>query len=122
MIARSFRTYLIPDEEPISSFSADGSYDTRRCHTAIIERQATAINSICKNGRPWKEDGLAAATRNDILRATRHFGRAFWKRWTGYYLRNRVEIKMRRLKAFGGGILARDPTVRPPKSISALSS
>jgi hypothetical protein len=26
----------------------------RRCHTAIIDRQATAIIPIRKNGRPWK--------------------------------------------------------------------
>ncbi len=89
--------------------TADGAYDTRRCHTAIIERQATAIIPICKNGRPRKEDGPAAAARNDILRATRHIGRAFWKRWTGYHLRSRVEAKMRCLKAFGERIAARDP-------------
>ena len=99
----------IPEDEPISTVTADGAYDTRRCHTAIIERQATAIIPIRKNGRPWKEDGPAAAARNDILRATRHCGRAFWKRWTGYHLRSRVEAKMRCLKAFGERIAARDP-------------
>ena len=31
-------------------------YDTRRCHAAIIEREATAIIPIRKNGRPWKEN------------------------------------------------------------------
>ncbi|WP_424988056.1 IS5 family transposase [Microbulbifer sp. S227A] len=99
----------IPDGEPIGSVTADGAYDTRRCHTAITERQATAIIPIRKNGRPWKEDGPAAVARNDILRATRHFGRAFWKRWTGYHLRSRVEARMRCLKAFGERIAARDP-------------
>ncbi len=99
----------IPEDEPISTVTADGAYDTRRCHTAIIERQATAIIPIRKNGRPWKEDGPAAVARNDILRATRHFGRAFWKRWTGYHLRSRIEAKMRCFKAFGERIAARDP-------------
>ncbi len=28
----------IPEEEPIGTVTADGAYDTRRCHTAIIER------------------------------------------------------------------------------------
>jgi IS5 family transposase len=99
----------IPDDEPIGTVTADGAYDTRRCHTAIIERQATAIIPIRRNGRPWKEDGPAAVPRNEILRATRHFGRAFWKRWTGYHIRSRVEAKMRCLKAFGERIAARDP-------------
>ncbi|WP_328589357.1 hypothetical protein [Cereibacter ovatus] len=43
------------------------------------------------------------------LRATRHFGRALWKRWTGYHARSRIEAKMRCLKAFGERIMARDP-------------
>ena len=62
----------IPEEEDIGTMTADGAYDTRRCHTAIIERQATQIMPIRKNGRPWKEDCPAAIARNDTLRATRH--------------------------------------------------
>jgi len=51
----------------------------------------------------------AARARNETLRATRHFGRAIWKRWTGYHARNRIEVQLRRLKAFGKRIGARDP-------------
>ena len=36
---------------------------------------------IRMNGSPWKEDCPAALTRNETLRATGHFGCAFWKRW-----------------------------------------
>lgn len=75
----------------------------------IIERQATPIIPIRKNGRPWKEACPAAIARTETLRATRHYGRAFWKRWTGYHVRSRVEAKMRCLKAFGERIAARDP-------------
>lgn len=99
----------IPEGEEIGTVTADGAYDTRRCHTAIIDRQATAIIPIRKNGRPWKEDCPAAIARNETLRATRHYGRAFWKRWTGYHARSRIEAKMRCLKAFGERIAARDP-------------
>lgn len=99
----------IPEGEEIGTVTADGAYDTRRCHTAIIDRQATAIIPIRKNGRPWKEDCPAACARNESLRATRHYGRAFWKRWTGYHARSRIEARMRCLKAFGERIAARDP-------------
>ena len=99
----------IPRDEPIGTVTADGAFDTRRCHVAIIERGATAIIPIRKNGRPWKEDGPAAKARNEILRASRHFGRAFWKRLTGYHERSRIEAQMRRLKAFGERIASRDP-------------
>lgn len=74
----------IPEDEEIGAATADGAYDTRRCHSAMIARGATAIIPIRKYGRPWKEEGCPAArARNETLRATRHYGRAFWKRWTG---------------------------------------
>ena len=38
----------IPGVEKIGTVTADGAYDTRRCHIAIIDRKAKAINSICK--------------------------------------------------------------------------
>lgn len=99
----------IPDDEDIGTVTADGAYDTRRCHSAIIARGGTAIIPIRKNGRPWKEDCPAARARNETLRATRHYGRAFWKRWTGYHARSRAEARMRCLKSFGERIAARDP-------------
>jgi hypothetical protein len=87
-----------------------------------IARRATPIIPICKNGRLWKEDCPAATARNETLRATRNYGRAFWKRWTGYHVRSRIEAnplmvcrqttagqRMRCLKAFGERIAARDP-------------
>lgn len=99
----------VPQDEPIGTVTADGAYDTRRCHTAVLERDAVPIIPIRKNGRPWKDDGPAAKVRNETLRATRHYGRAFWKRWTGYHIRSRIEAKMRCFKAFGERIAARDP-------------
>jgi len=99
----------IHEGEEIGTVTADGAYDTRRCHTAIIDRQATPIIPIRKNGRPWKEDCPAAIARNETLRATRHYGQAFRKRWTGYHVRSRIEAKMRCLKAFGERIAARHP-------------
>ena len=91
----------IPEDEEIATVTADGAYDTRRCPTALINRQAAAIIPIRKNGRPWKEDCPAAIARNETLRATRRYGRAFWKRW--------IEAKMRCLKAFSERIAATHP-------------
>lgn len=99
----------IPKGEEIGTVTTDGAYDTRRCHAAIIDRQATPIIPIRKNGRAWKEGCPAAITRNETLLATRRDGRAFWKRWTGYHVRSRIKVKMRCLKAFGERIAARDP-------------
>lgn len=99
----------IPEGEEIGTLTADGAYDTRCCHAAIIDRQATPIIPIRKNGRPWKEDCPAAIARNETLRATRHYGRAFWTRWIRYHVRSRIEAKMRCLKAFGERVAARHP-------------
>jgi len=99
----------IPEGEEIGSVTADGAYDTRRCHTAIINGHATAIIPVRKNGCPWKEACPAASARNKTLRAPRHYGRAFRKRWTGYHVQSRAEAKMRCFKAFGECISARNP-------------
>ncbi|MFA3920924.1 IS5 family transposase [Ruegeria hyattellae] len=99
----------IPEKEQIGTVTADGAYDTRRCYSAIIDRNAAPIIPIRKNGRPWTEDCSAARVRNETLRANRHYGRAFWKRWTGYHAQSRIEAKMRCLKAFGERIAAREP-------------
>jgi hypothetical protein len=115
----------IPVGENISTLTADGAYDKRRFHTAILARDAVPIIPIRKNGRSWKDDCPAAIARNETLRATRYYGRAFWKRWTGYHARSRIEAKMRCLKSFDERIAARDPdrqTARPPKSTSASHS
>ena len=64
------------------------------------------------DGTPQSSHALitnAAKVRNNTLRATRYYGRAFWKRWTGYHARSRIEARMRCLKAFGERIAVRDP-------------
>lgn len=99
----------IPQDEQIGSVTGDGAFDTRRCHTAILERGAVAVIPIRRNGRLWREDCPAATARNDILRATRRFGRAIWKHWSGYHIRSRIEARMRCLKSFGERIASRDP-------------
>ena len=40
----------IPDGEQIGSVTADGAYDTRRCHAAILGHGATATIAIRKTG------------------------------------------------------------------------
>lgn len=62
----------ISEGEEIGTVTADGAYDTRHGHTAILDRQAIAIIPVRKNGRAWKEDCHAAVARNETLRATRH--------------------------------------------------
>ncbi|QDA35709.1 IS5 family transposase (plasmid) [Paracoccus liaowanqingii] len=99
----------IPPDEQIGTVTGDGAFDIRRRHTAIVDRVGTFVIPIRRNGRLRKEDCAAARARNDILRASKCFGRANWKHWFGYHVRSRIEAKMRCLKSFGERIASRDP-------------
>ncbi len=44
----------IPADEKFGTVTADGVYDTRRCHIAILAHEATPIIPISKNVRLWK--------------------------------------------------------------------
>ena len=99
----------IPPDEPIETVTADGAYDTRACHAAIAARQATAVIPTRRNGRPWKETTPGARARNDILRASRRFGRAIWRTWSGYHRRSLIEAKMRCMKRLGERLMSRPP-------------
>jgi hypothetical protein len=84
----------IPPDQQIASVTADGAYDTRKCHR--------------KNAKPWKAITAGAAARNETLRASKHLGRALWRRWSGYHRRSRAETKMYCVKLLGQRLMARD--------------
>ena len=98
----------IPAGEEIGSVTADGAYDTRKCHDAIAERGAHAIIPPRKNAKPWKAITAGAMARNEALRAARYLGRAIWRNWSGYHRRSRVETKMHCMKLLGQRLMARD--------------
>lgn len=97
----------IPDDEAILTVSGDGAYDTRGCHKAIAERSADPVIPVRRNGKPWTKDGPGVEARNETLRATKRFGRAIWKKWSGYHRRSLVETKMHCFKLLGERVAAR---------------
>lgn len=98
----------IPPEQEIASVTADGAFDTRKCHDAIAARGAAAIIPPRKNAKPWKPDTAGAIARNEILRTSKRVGRTIWRRWSGYHRRSRVETKMHCVKLLGQRLMARD--------------
>ena len=98
----------IAADQGIASVTADGAFDTRKCHDAIAARGAAAIIPPRKNAKPWKPDTAGAIARNEALRASRRFGRTIWRRWSGYHRRSRVETKMHCVKLLGQRLMARD--------------
>jgi hypothetical protein len=98
----------IPPDQEIASVTADGAYDTRKCHDAIAERGAAAVIPPRKNAKPWKTETAGAVARNEALRASKYLGRALWRRWSGYHRRSRAETKMHCVKLLGQRLMARD--------------
>ncbi|SFI95816.1 Transposase DDE domain-containing protein [Jannaschia pohangensis] len=98
----------IPEGQEIGSVTADGAYDTRKCHDAIADRGAHAVIPPRKNAKPWKAVTAGAAARNEAQRAAKYLGRALWRRWSGYHRRRRVETKMHCVKLLGQRLMARD--------------
>jgi hypothetical protein len=95
----------IPLDQEIDSSTADGAYDTRKCHDAVAERGAAAVIPPRKNAKPWSAGAFA---RNEALRVSKYLGRTLWRRWSGYHRRSHVETKMHCVKLPGQRLMARD--------------
>ena len=98
----------IPPDEEIGSVTADGAYDTRKCHDAIAARNAQAVIPPRKNAKLWKPNTPGARARNEAVRSSKYLGRALWRQLTGYHRRSRVEAKMQCVKLLGQSLMARD--------------
>jgi hypothetical protein len=66
----------IPPNEEIGSVTADGAYDTRKCHDAIAARNAHAVIPPRKNAELWKPDTPGARARNKAVRSSKYLRRA----------------------------------------------
>lgn len=97
----------IPPDEAVASVSADGAYDTKACHAAIVHRGAQAVIPPRKNAQPWKAAVVGALARNEALQACCRLGRSIWKKWSGYHRRSLVETKMHCFKRLGERVMAR---------------
>ncbi|MDU8914240.1 IS5 family transposase, partial [Aestuariicoccus sp. MJ-SS9] len=98
----------IAPDHTIGSVTADGAYDTRKCHDAIAARGAHAVIPPRQNAKPWKPTTAGAIARNEAVNASRYLGKAIWRRWSGYHRRSRVESKMNCIKLLGQSLMARD--------------
>ena len=98
----------IPGDVEIGTVTADGAYDTRKCHDAVADRGAHAVIPPRKNAKTWKPSTAGAIVRNEALRASKYLGRAIWRKWSGYHRRSRAETKMHCVKLLGQSLMARD--------------
>ena len=96
----------IPPDQNIGSVTADGAYDTRKCHEAIAARDAHAVIPPRKHAKPWKPTSAGAIERNEAVSAQRYLRRTLWRRWSGYHRRSSVETKMHCMKLLGQSLMA----------------
>ena len=72
---------------------------------------AVAIRAWAFGATGWELFGPMVGTaspRTEILRASKHLGRALWRRSVGHHRRSRVEAKMHRVKQPGQRLMAGD--------------
>ena len=98
----------IPPGQELGSVTADGAYDTRKCHDAIAARNAYAVVPPRKNAKLWKPGTRGARARNEAVRSSKCLGRALWRQLTGHHRWSRVETKMHCVKILGQRLSARD--------------
>jgi hypothetical protein len=95
----------IPADQDIASVTADGAYDTRKCHDAIADRGAAAIIPPRKNAKPWKTVTAGAVARYEALRASEYLGRALWDDGAGTTPKPRRDLS--RAGKQSGGLFSR---------------
>lgn len=98
----------IPAGEEIGSVTADGAYDTRKCHDTIADRGAHAVIPPRKNAKPSKTVIADTVTINEALRAAKYLSRAIWRNWSGYHRRSRAKTKKHCMKLLGQRLMAQD--------------
>lgn len=98
----------IEPDQAIGSVTADGAYDTRKCHDAVATFGAHAVIPPRKNVKLWKPSRTGAIARNEAVDASRYMGRVLWRRWSGYHRRSRVETKRHCVKLIAQSLMAQD--------------
>jgi transposase len=87
----------------VAQVSADGAYDTERCHRSIAERGAQAAIPPRDGAVRWGDNHPRDAT----LAAIADRGRDGWKEDSGYHRRSLAENMMFRLKQLGDRLFSR---------------
>ena len=98
-----FPDLLAQVDGEVAQVSADGAYDTERCHRSIAERGAKATIPPRDGAVPWGDDH----PRDAILQAIAERGRDGWKDDSHYHRRSLAENMMFRLKQLGERLFSR---------------
>ncbi|WP_338140972.1 transposase [Candidatus Competibacter phosphatis] len=89
----------LPADGPVTAVAADGAYDTRTGHAALLNRQAAALIPPRADAVAWSPlaDGRTHP-RTAMVEHLRQQGSKSWKIESGYHRRSLAETAMFRLK------------------------
>ncbi len=87
-------TLLSPLRRRIHQVSADGAYDTQRCHPLLLKKGSRATIPPRKNARCWAE----GHPRNEAVAVLKSGNLAEWKTRTDYHQRSLSEAARSRYK------------------------
>ena len=93
----------LPADEPVATVAADGTYDTRACHAALLNRRVAALIPPRAGAVAWSPlaDGRTHP-RTAMVEHLRQQGAKSWKIESGYHRRRLAETAMFRLKTLFG--------------------
>ena len=105
--AEAFPGLIHQTHRKIRVASADGAYDTRRCHDELRRKKIKALIPARTRAGYWQAE---YADRNQAVARQRLTGsNAYWKWHTAYNRRSVAETAMYRVKQlFGGHLTLRD--------------
>ncbi|MEZ9358092.1 IS5 family transposase, partial [Vibrio breoganii] len=95
-------TLLNPLRRKVHSVSADGAYDTKKCHEVLQNKGCKPLIPPRKNAGYWEE----GHPRNKVVDALKSDSLAQWKTDSGYHDRSISETAMSRYKGLTSGTLS----------------
>lgn len=100
--SEAFPTLLNPLRRKVHSVSADGAYDTKKCHEVLQIKGCKPLIPPRKNAGYWEE----GHPRNEAVDALKNDSLAQWKTDSGYHSRSISETAMSRYKGLTSGTLS----------------
>ncbi len=96
----------LDENETVETAAADGAYDTRPCHQALLEHDIRALIPPREGAVEWPDlpDGTPHP-RTKIVQEIARTSQEEWKEHSGYHRRSLAETAMFRMKRLFGGEL-----------------
>ena len=83
-------TLLNPLRRKITEVSADGAYDTKKCHSILKQKKIKPLIPPRQNASMWE----TGHPRNEVVKALKSGALSLWKTESGYHAKSLFETAM----------------------------